>query len=408
MPTDERTLLVVDDSDDNRYTLCRRLAREGYTRVLTAANGVEALALLRAQRVDLVLLDIMMPDMDGYQVLEALKGDEVLRHIPVIMISGVDQLESVVRCIELGADDYLPKPFNATLLRARVGASLEKKRLLDEVVDALGRLERELRAARDVQLAMVPTTFPPPTRERPVEIFGCLLPAREVGGDLFDFFWRDPRTLCFVVADVSDKGAPAALFMARTRTLIRLVATLTAGGAGTQHLETIVRLVNAELCADNPSVTFVTLVLGMLDVSTGALTLCNAGHPRPLRLDARGAIERCDTGPLQPPLGVDARLQHRAVAGTLMPGQTLFLYTDGITEAAQADGALFGDLRVETALDGLARESAEVLVGRVIEAARTFAGATPQADDVAAMAIRFLPLAVVGSIGLSRARPGRP
>ena len=397
MTADDWTLLVVDDSDDNRYTLTRRLAREGYTRVLTAANGVEALALLRARRVDLVLLDIMMPDMDGYQVLEALKADEVLRHTPVIMISGVDQVESVVRCIELGADDYLPKPFNPTLLRARVGASLEKKRLRDEIVDALGRLERELRAARDVQRAMVPSTFPPPTPERPVEIFGCLLPAREVGGDLFDFFWRDPRTLCFVVADVSDKGAPAALFMARTRTLIRLVATLTAGGAGTQSLESIVRMVNTELSADNPSVTFVTLVLGMLDVSTGALTLCNAGHPRPLRLDARGAIERCDTGPLQPPLGVDASVQHRAVAGALLPGQTLFLYTDGISEAAQADGALFGDIRVETALDGLAGASPEVLVGRVIEAARTFTGPTLQADDVAAMAIRLLPPAVSGS-----------
>jgi DNA-binding response OmpR family regulator len=126
-------LLVVDDNEDNRYTLTRRLAREGYATVATAANGREALELLRARPIDLVLLDIMMPDMNGYEVLEQIKADAQLRHIPVIMISAVDDVESVIRCIELGAEDYLPKPFNPTLLRARVGASLERKNLHDQV-----------------------------------------------------------------------------------------------------------------------------------------------------------------------------------------------------------------------------------------------------------------------------------
>jgi adenylate cyclase len=126
-------LLVVDDNEDNRYTLTRRLAREGYATLATAANGREALELLRARPIDLVLLDIMMPDMNGYEVLEQMKADAQLRHIPVIMISAVDDVESVIRCIELGAEDYLPKPFNPTLLRARVGASLERKNLHDQV-----------------------------------------------------------------------------------------------------------------------------------------------------------------------------------------------------------------------------------------------------------------------------------
>jgi adenylate cyclase len=129
----EAALLVVDDIEDNRYTLMRRLSREGYTNLTTAANGREALELLQEKPIDLVLLDIMMPEMNGYEVLERLKADPDLRHIPIIMISAVDEIESVIRCIELGAEDYLSKPFNPTLLRARVGASLERKRLHDQV-----------------------------------------------------------------------------------------------------------------------------------------------------------------------------------------------------------------------------------------------------------------------------------
>ena len=133
MNPSEAALLVVDDIEDNRYTLTRRLSREGYTNLTTAANGREALELLQEKPIDLVLLDIMMPEMNGYEVLERLKADPDLRHIPIIMISAVDEIESVIRCIELGAEDYLSKPFNPTLLRARVGASLERKRLHDQV-----------------------------------------------------------------------------------------------------------------------------------------------------------------------------------------------------------------------------------------------------------------------------------
>jgi GAF domain-containing protein len=129
----EAALLVVDDIEDNRFALSRRLARQGYLNVTTAADGRQALELLNSKPFDLVLLDIMMPNVNGYEVLAAMKANEHLRHIPVIMISAVDEIESVVRCIELGAEDYLPKPFNPTLLRARVGACLERKRLHDQV-----------------------------------------------------------------------------------------------------------------------------------------------------------------------------------------------------------------------------------------------------------------------------------
>jgi adenylate cyclase len=140
----EAALLVVDDNEDNRYTLTRRLTREGYTNLTTANDGRQALELLKSKKFDLMLLDIMMPEMNGYEVLEHLKADAELRHLPVIMISAVGEVESVVRCIELGAEDYLPKPFDATLLRARVGASLEKKALRDEVREWGKKLEERV------------------------------------------------------------------------------------------------------------------------------------------------------------------------------------------------------------------------------------------------------------------------
>jgi class 3 adenylate cyclase/CheY-like chemotaxis protein len=127
-------LLVVDDNEDNRYTLSLQLNVQGYRNVTIATNGHEAISILRSKPVDLVLLDIMMPDLNGYEVLERMRSSPELRSIPVIMISAVGELDSVVRCIELGAEDYLPKPFEPTLLRARIRASLERKWLHDQVV----------------------------------------------------------------------------------------------------------------------------------------------------------------------------------------------------------------------------------------------------------------------------------
>lgn len=131
MSGDGPCILVVDDNEDNCYTLTRRLKRQGYDNVATAADGRQALELLAARPFDLVLLDVMMPYMNGYEVLETMKADPELRGIPVVMISALDEVDSVARCIELGADDYLAKPFDPTLLRTRVCDCLEKKRLRD-------------------------------------------------------------------------------------------------------------------------------------------------------------------------------------------------------------------------------------------------------------------------------------
>src|SRR5439155_1624373 len=157
-------LLVVDDNEMNRDMLSRRLEREGYT-VSVAENGRQALDLVRVQRFDLVLLDLMMPELDGFAVLERMKADDHLRHIPVIMISALDELGSVVRCIEIGAEDYLPKPFEPTLLRARIGACLEKKQLRDQeqrTYQALVKTQKNLAAELAEAAEYVKSLFPAP------------------------------------------------------------------------------------------------------------------------------------------------------------------------------------------------------------------------------------------------------
>ena len=156
MSNDGPALLVVDDNEDNRYTLTRRLRRQGYENLTEVENGRDALAALETDKFDLVLLDVMMPEMNGYETLEHIKSDMATRDIPVIMISALDELESVVRCIELGAEDYLPKPFNATLLKARISASLEKKRLRDQEASYLDQLETEQKRSDKLLHAILP------------------------------------------------------------------------------------------------------------------------------------------------------------------------------------------------------------------------------------------------------------
>ena len=150
-------ILVVDDNEGNREVISRRLSRQGHA-VVTCADGPTALEILRRQPVDLVLLDVMMPGMDGYEVLKQLKSDEALRHVPVLMISALDEMDSVIRCIEMGAEDYLPKPFNHILLNARISACLEKKRLRDQEVRhlrELGEWNRTLELRVEEQLEQV-------------------------------------------------------------------------------------------------------------------------------------------------------------------------------------------------------------------------------------------------------------
>jgi adenylate cyclase len=153
----DAAILVVDDDDNNQFTLVQRLAREGYANVTTASNGQDALVLLSRSTFDLVLLDVMMPGLDGIAVLTAIKEDPLLRHVPVIMISAASDLDRVVRCIELGAEDYLPKPFNKVLLRARVRASLEKKHFRDRERANSAQIEHQRGRLSELLHAILPS-----------------------------------------------------------------------------------------------------------------------------------------------------------------------------------------------------------------------------------------------------------
>jgi phosphoserine phosphatase RsbU/P len=382
-------ILVVDDNDDNRYTLTLYLDLEGYTNVETAHDGAEAIAQLDASGFDLVLLDVMMPNVDGYQVLTWVKDQVRLRDLPVIMISALNEMNSVVRCIELGAVDYLLKPFNPVLLKARLGATLEKKRLRDEINAHLARLEEELGAARRLQMAMVPQSFPAPSAAFPIDLCASMEPAREVGGDLYDFFETEDGKLCFLIGDVSGKGMPAALFMARTKSLIRITTELMRlpNGASARPAEIIGR-VNRELCQDNEDMMFVTLFFAMLAPASGSLEYCNAGHNQPYRLE--GATLEAIDGAKGIILGVSADAPYTTGELLLAPGQSIYLFTDGVTEAADLQDQLFSEQRLETVLRETSGRASSEIVKSVADAVRNFVGTALPSDDITMLALRRL------------------
>jgi sigma-B regulation protein RsbU (phosphoserine phosphatase) len=381
-------ILIVDDVEDNRYTLGMLLDLEGYSQVAQACDGAEALERLGAEAFDLVLLDVMMPKLDGYQVLERLKAEGRLHRLPVVMISALQELDSVVRCIELGAEDYLPKPFNPVLLKARISACLEKKRLRDQTAAQLERMEAELRAARELQASMVPTRFPAPGPGNPLEAAAVLKPARELGGDFYDFFRVGDGTAVLVMADVSDKGVPAALFMARSMNAVRMLAS--SPGRALDPGE-VLRRANDELARANDASMFVTLFLGAIDLGTGTLRYANAGHNEPYVLGSAGV--RPVTVSKGMPLAVKSATDYATGTVRVAPGDVLFAFTDGVTEAMNSEGIAFGEERLEAVLAGLRGKSAAEIVSAATDAVQRFVGAAPQSDDIAALAVRFVPVA---------------
>jgi sigma-B regulation protein RsbU (phosphoserine phosphatase) len=223
-----------------------------------------------------------------------------------------------------------------------------------------------------------------------VEVYATLEPARRIGGDLYDFFWGEDGRMYFVVADVSDKGAPAALFMARTKTMIRLIATLyrLPDGAPMQP-HRIIEKVNEGLSLENQQGMFVTVFLGIFDPTSAILSFSNAGHNLPYLLRASDGVSALD-GARGIPLGIRSNFTYQSRSLKLAPGDGLFVYTDGITEALNPASELFSEERLEEALRSLAAASAGEMVGGVMERVRTFAANAVQADDIAAMAIRFV------------------
>ncbi|WP_371346599.1 PP2C family protein-serine/threonine phosphatase [Ancylobacter sp. IITR112] len=388
MTDQNAAILVVDDVAENRDLLLRRLKRLGFSHIDEAANGVEALAAIDQKPYDLVLLDIMMPELDGFGVLDRLRTDGRINDLPVIVVSALNEIEPVVRCIELGADDFIFKPFNPTLLRARVLATLEKKALRDRTRDELRRKQAELTEARTLQLALVPPPFAGPFGGRNLTIDVLLEPAKEVGGDLVDYFPLGEGRMVAIIGDVSDKGAGAALMMARTHSMFRALGTRPDAGELFADPAQAAGLVNDALARGNASCMFVTLLLAVLDAPAGTLTYVRAGHVPPYLRARDGTVTRL-TAAGGPALGVMEEFPYRAATVPLGAGERLMVVTDGLTEAHDHAGALYGEERVGDFLAALGHEPSPL--PHLAAAVRAFEAGLPAFDDMAALLLTLDP-----------------
>jgi len=346
--------MVVDDTEANIDILLETLAAE--YKVLVATDGESALEDIKKNPPDLILLDIMMPGIDGYEVCQKLKEMEITRNIPVIFLTALKEEGDEARGLGLGAVDYITKPFNPELVKARVRNHLDLKRHrnhLEELVEkrtqeiaerqrveyqlraAKEKMESELNIAAQIQRSILPSTFPAFPEHQEFDLYAMMVPAREVGGDFYDFFFVDDDYLALIIADVSDKGVPAALFMMISRTIFRSMAK--------QHKSPsqVLAETNDLLCEGNDTGMFVTANLAFYHLPTGRLTYSNGGHNPALLFGPNDACREltCKHGTA---LGVRPGQSYEEYVDTLEAGQILILYTDGVTEASSPDDELFG------------------------------------------------------------------
>jgi len=361
-PIEKQAVLVVDDTPANIQVLMETL-KDDY-RIVAAVNGERALQLAASDPPpDIILLDIMMPEMDGYEVCAKLKADAKTRDIPIIFITAMSDTQDEAKGLELGALDYITKPISPPVVLARVKSHLELKQareilknqnvILEQRVAertkevlALQQVEFDLRAAKEkvenelniaaqIQKSILPSSFPAYPDRKEFELYAFMQPARYIGGDFYDFFFIDDNTLALVMADVSDKGVPAALFMMVSRTLINSLAV------DNSSPSVVLEKANNIMCQNNDSGMFVTVFLAFYDVLNGNLTASNAGHSAGLIIDPGGASrEWAHTHGAA--LGFMEDLPYKEETMNLEAGQTLFLYTDGVTEAMSPDNELFG------------------------------------------------------------------
>jgi sigma-B regulation protein RsbU (phosphoserine phosphatase) len=332
------SLLIVDDNEANRALLTRHLRKQGYT-VSLAENGRQALEKLRARPFDLVLLDVLMPEMNGYQVLETMKQDPLLRHIPVIMISALDDLEMLARCIERGAEDYLSKPFDAVLLQARIGSSLEKKRLHDQeqrTYRALVESQSQLKAELAEAAAYVQSLLPPPL-EGEVRAQWRFQPSAELGGDIFGYHWLNPAHLAIYLLDVSGHGVGAALLSVSVLNVIRAESL---AGADFSEPASVLQHLNRVFQMDRQNNLIFTIWYGVFNPATRQLTYASGGHPPAVLIDpsnGRGSgLRQLSTfGRL---LGFDPATEFRSNSCNVPRGSRLYVFSDGAYEISSPDG----------------------------------------------------------------------
>jgi sigma-B regulation protein RsbU (phosphoserine phosphatase) len=383
-PTEKATVLAVDDTPEN-LDVVKGLLSDDYV-VKAATSGGMALKIIEKQKPDLILLDIMMPGMDGYEVCRRLKENDETRDIPVIFLTAMEQTTDEAQGFELGAADYITKPVNPPILKARVRTHLALKQSMDELQAAYAiikrhsdRMEQELNVGHDIQMSMLPLEFPAFPERSEFSLHATLKPAREVGGDFYDFFFVDDDHLCLVVGDVSGKGVPAALFMAVTKTMIKSQA------ADDPSPASIITRVNDDLSADNPASMFVTLFIAIVNTRSGDFRFTNAGHNPPYIL--RGDELECLDQRHGPIIGAVEGVAFREDGAALNRADTLLIFTDGVTEAMSPADELYSEARLEALLTKT-KDTPEALTDRIIDDVENYAAGAEQADDITILAYR--------------------
>lgn len=376
------TILVVDDEPFNVDYLVQELEDFGVN-TITAADGLEALDQVSAHSPDLILLDIMMPRMDGFDVLAKLKSNEDQRNIPVIIISANSDMKNVLKGIELGAEDYLPKPFDPLLLKARVNASLEKKRFRNLEQKYLESLERELHIGRDIQSDFLPEKLPS-IDGWDFEVF--FRAAKEVSGDFYDIIELVEGKFAFIVGDVTDKGVGAALYMALYRSLIRAyILEKDASEISSKiKLEHAIKETNKYICANHAEPHFLTVFAGVIDPQSGRLDYISAGHDHPFMVDAKRALtEIKPTGPL---IGMTEDADFKVDSIQFEKNAMLFLYTDGVLDLINENEERFGESRLKEAV--MEKKAPGKLISYLVDQLERFSGQTSQFDDLTMLAIQ--------------------
>ena len=373
---------VVDDEPDVEPLVLQRMRRNirsGQYRFVFARNGVEALQRLRQETdIDMVLSDINMPQMDGLTLLEQIP--KVDPNVRCVIVSAHGDMENIRTAMNRGAFDFVTKPLDFNDLRVTIDRTLRHLAEWREALaarDKLVALQNELDLASKMQQSILPARFP----EGPgFRVFGHMEPARAVGGDFFDIMPLDDGRIGLAIADVSDKGVPAALFMMSTRTLLKGAAV------GLADPAEVLREVNDLLNDDNEASMFVTVLYATFDPASGEFTYANGGHNSPLMVRADGSSELL---PLTDgiALGVVPDLHYGQKAVSLEPGDTLVLYTDGVTEAMNSADEEFGVQRLRAVFASGPPGEGRATSQAVFDAVHAFAGDTPQSDDVTCLAL---------------------
>jgi sigma-B regulation protein RsbU (phosphoserine phosphatase) len=368
-------VLLVDDARVNLDILVEGLKSD--YKLSLAPNGEMALQVAARTPPDLVLLDIVMPGLDGYEVCQRLRQRPETAEVPIMFLSSLEEVQNKTRGFEVGANDYLTKPFEMLEVKARVRSLLKAKAYNDAVKE---QIASELRVAREIQMGILPLDVPAAADGTGLEAHAILHPAQQVGGDLYEALRLPDGNLLAVIGDVSGKGIPAALFMAVTVTLVRAL------GPNSGRPEEILRRVNDALVTHNPQGMFVTLLCGIYDVRTGRLDYATAGHPPAVLIRAGGA----QFLPLKPGMvaGITAGLSAPSQSVQLQAGDLVMFYTDGVTEAFDAAGNLYGESKLLEALAGQSGHTAAVATEALLRSVRGHAGEHPQSDDIAMLALK--------------------